>query len=145
ADEEPAALAVEPDAVLARAGTEVLDLPGVGVGDVEFAMNVVAGVALRVGADADRFDRDGARAVHAEAPLNDVVVMGAPVGHHPAGVFVPVAEVPVGALRNVLLPGRLSLPHVPIEPGRNRLHGEGAAAGALRQMGLGALDLADPA
>ena len=45
---------------------------------------------------------DRSAVVHAEAPLGDVVVMGAPVGHLAAGVFVPPAELVMAAFLDVI-------------------------------------------
>ena len=78
-----------------------LDAIGVGVGHLEGRMAVVA-VGLLGRGRAFGLDRDRAAAVGTEAPLGDVVVMGAPVGHLAAGVFVPPAEFVMAALLDVI-------------------------------------------
>src|SRR5262245_55409627 len=49
-----------------------------------------------------RDDLDWPGAIHAKAPLSDIEMMSAPVGHHAAGVLAivaPVGEVPMNAAR----------------------------------------------
>ena len=53
-----------------------------------------------------RLDRDRAAVVHAQAPLGDVEVMGAEVGHLAAGVVPEEAEVVVDPLLVVRRLGR---------------------------------------
>src|SRR5207249_1535002 len=115
----------QPGAVAIRAG-----VLGVGVGDREVRVGVVAvGLVDRLGAlgvDADR-----AAAVHAEAPLGDVVVVGAPVGHLAAGILVPPAELVVAALLDVVDRGGLAEPEVPVEPLGHRGRRERALLGVV--------------
>ncbi len=63
-------------------------------------------------------DRHRARVLHPHRPLSDVNMMGAPVGHLPAGVLVPKTESVVAPLWTVLGGRGLPEPQVPIEMGR---------------------------
>src|SRR5439155_22155739 len=86
ADEDPpAVLADEAHAVLAGAGAQQFGAGRVGVLHHELGVDVVAGGPLL--RDADGLGGDRAAVPHAQAPLGDVVVVGAPVGHLAAGVL----------------------------------------------------------
>src|SRR5262249_39984652 len=140
------------DAVLAAAGADQLRPAGVGVGDLELGVRVVAVGFLRRFL-ALRLHGDGAGLVHAEAPLGDVVVVGAPVGHLAPGGFIPPAELVVAA-REVLVAllqldvidhGRLAEPEVPLQfLGRIDL-GDDRRGRVAADAGLDRLDLADAA
>src|SRR5204863_1239675 len=65
-----------------------------------------------------RLDRTG----KVDGPENDIVMMGAPVGHRATGVVVPIAEHGVATLWKVFHFGRLAQPEIPIEFLR---HGQG--------------------
>ena len=107
----------------------------------------VAVVAIRLvgGVTPLAVTRHGAGAVHAQAPLGDVVVMGAPVGHLAAGVFVPPAELVMAALLDIGNVGRRAFPEVPVEAFGNGSFGERAADRIVADPGLDGVDLADPA
>src|SRR6516164_1741535 len=113
----------------------------IGVGNLELGMAIVA--VLFLGRFlAGGLDRNGTASVHTQAPLGDVIVVGAPVGHLAAGVIVPPAEVVEAALRVVLDLRRLPEPEVPVQPLRRRARHERAAA---RVVADECGDPADPA
>ncbi len=89
--------------------------------------------------------RIGARVLHADGPLADVDVVGAPVGELAAGVLVPPAEIAVAPLLAVVDLGRLAEPHVPVQLGGGLRHGERAAGRAVADGRRDLPDLADPA
>src|SRR5581483_5746418 len=89
---------------------------------------------------------------HAEAPLGDVEVVGAPVGHHAAGVFAvvaPVGEVLVDAARAefrvVRALGRRPQPAVPIETLFHLFFGQVARLAGTADVDVDRLHLADAA
>src|SRR5262245_60446046 len=123
ADENPlAVLALDLDAVLARARRDHHRAIGVGVGDVKF---LVAAIGTRggIGWSALSFDADRAVSVHVQGPLADIDVVGAPVGHLSARPGVPPAEIVMAiGFEAVLLSagqvfrfGRGAKPEIPIE------------------------------
>ena len=72
----------------------------------------------------DRFDFDGTGIFEVEGPGGDIDVVGAPVGHFSARVFVPPAEFVVaarvavaatGGFEAVVCEWGLSEPHIPVE------------------------------
>src|SRR5262249_35072504 len=90
AHENVAAFADELDTILAAAGADQLGAIGVGVGHLEIRVAVEA-VGLLGRRRGRGLDRNRAALVHAQAPLSNIVVVGAPVGHLAAGVFIPPA------------------------------------------------------
>lgn len=87
----------------------------VGEGDV-----VCAGSGVTTGDGLGKdfaLDSDGPGAI--DRPAGDVIMMGAPIGHGPAGIIEPEPEVGMGALTNVIDLGRLTEIEIPIEPGGN--------------------------
>ena len=81
----------------------------------------------------DDLDRCRARVLHADGPLADVDVVGAPVGHLAAGVLVPPAEVAVAAMLAIVDLRRLAQPHVPVQLGGRLDRGERAAGRRRRR------------
>src|SRR5262249_8986938 len=95
---------------------------------------------------------DRAGVVHAQAPLGDVEVVGAPVGHHAAGVLAvlpPVGEVGVHAARaedRVVRPLRgRPQPAVPVQAGLFLLLRQVARLAGAADVDVDRLDLADAA
>ena len=80
----------------------------------------VVAVGLLRGLDAGGRDVHRAGSVHAQAPLGDVVVVGAPVGQLAAAVFVPPSELIMTSFLDVRDVGRRAFPEVPVEPFGNR-------------------------
>src|SRR5262249_25606165 len=116
----------------------------VGVGDLEGGMAVVAVGPIRRGS-AGAAHADGAGLIHAESPLRDVVVMGAPVGHLAAGGLVPPGDLVMATLGHIFDARRRAEPEVPVEPFEHRPHLERAAHGIRADQRRHAADLADAA
>ncbi len=66
-------------------------------------------------------DFDGTAVVHAEAPLRDVKMMRAPIGHVAAGIIAEIAPAEWVNLVAVTAEGSRTEPHVPIHALRNGL------------------------
>src|SRR4029077_4747446 len=116
----------------------------VDVSYIETRMAVVRPVVrCRRGAVAG--DGDGAAVVHAECPLGDVVVVGTPVGHLAAGVFVPPAELIMAALLDERCFRRRPLPEVPVEALGRLFHRERTADGVVSDKRGDLPDAADAA
>lgn len=138
-DEDAAVGADEGDAVTG----DVFDDGAVGVDELGAAF----GIGLGRGEDFE-----GAAFVHAEAPLGDVEVVGAPVGDHATAVFAegaPVGEVGMdaaGAEHGVVFaPGGGAEPEVPVEAGFGGFGGEVAPAAGAADADVNFLDLAEGA
>ena len=87
----------------------------------------------------------GPELVHPQAPLGDVVVMGAPVGHLAAGVLVPPAELVVASFGDVGNIGRGAQPEVPVEALGNGGFLERPADRVVADPGLDGVNPAEPA
>ena len=113
----------------------------VGIGD-----GVFAGGGETSGDHVDElsaFDGDGAGAVFFEGPKDNIVMMGAPVGHRSTGVVPPVAKAEVGAFLYVGGLRRLAHPEVVIEALWYFGCLEGALSQARREPDFDFADLAD--
>ena len=78
-----------------------------------------------------------------DGPLADVDVVCSPVGHLPAGVFVPPAECVVRSLGDERHVGRLALPHVPVEVRWNRMSFERSADFVLAENHIDSLEFTE--
>ena len=78
--------------------------------------------------------------IGAHEPVGNIYVVRAPVGDQAAAVLVPRAEAEAARLESPL--GRRTLPHVPVETGRNRLLG---LLGTRVRPGLHDADVGDVA
>ena len=114
-DEDPALLADEPVAVLTVAGGDQPGAVGVGVGDGEVWDGSCSCSACPTASPPTAVTATGPVSSMPEAPLGDVVVVRAPVGHLAAGVLVPPAELVMAALLDVGHVGGRALPEVPVE------------------------------
>ncbi len=144
AHENPALVTLESGAVLTLVGAQHSDAARVNVFDVEFRVGVVAIVA-GVRSSAGCLDPERTGAIHPQAPVCDVVVMGAPVGQLAAGVLQPPAKVPVRPLGNVVRIERRPEPHIPVQVLRHGLSFERPAGRPGGKVGFNLLDPADPA
>jgi hypothetical protein len=90
-------------------------------------------------------DVDWPRAVHAEPPLRDVIVVRAPVRQVAAGVVVEPAEVPDEAMLVEWGTLRRAEVHVPVEARRRVGVGIPAAGRIPPDRGADLLDFSDPA
>src|ERR1051325_8560528 len=109
-------------------------------------VGAVSGVAARNHLHARLgFDTRGTTVIEAQAPKGDVVVMRAPIGHGAAGIFPPITESGVAALLHVRNRGRLALPEIPIEAGRNGRFAEGTIAQAFGQIDDDLFEFSDAA
>src|SRR5262249_39540885 len=140
----------ELDAVLAATHADELGAGrpvgpvAVGVGRLEVRVAVEAvGVGRRRVAPPLHRDRPGF--IHAQGPLGDVVVVGAPVGHLAAGILIPPAEIVVATLPAVFGLRRRAEPEVPVEPFGRPLGRERAADRVVADARLDAADRADAA
>ena len=115
AHEDPALVADEAVAVLAVTGGDQVDAIGVGVGDSEVRVAIVA-VGLVRGLGAGGRDVHRARPVHTEGPLGDVVVVGAPVGELAAAILVPPSKFVMTSFLDVRDVGCRTFPEIPVEP-----------------------------
>jgi len=156
-DPDPAVGAVELDAVLLAVAVLDAAVPFTGGGAVAGVDDaIIVGIGDGVfagGGEASwdhvdelfAFDGDGAGVVLFEGPKDDVVVVGAPVGHRSAGVVPPVAEAEVGAFLDVRGLGGLAHPEVVVEAFGDFGGLEGALAQAGREPDFDFADLADAA
>src|SRR5579883_2236407 len=64
---------------------------------------------------------DGRRARQANGPQRDVIVMCAPIGHRASRVVVPITEIQMTSLRQVIDFRRLAEPEIPVQFLRHRL------------------------
>ena len=102
----------------------------VGVADGEVDVGRV-GKKAAAGELALAFDGDGAAVIHAERPLANVEVVGAPVGHLTVGALGDEAEIVVAADGRVGPPRSGPEPEIPIEVGRHGLGFPGGVAEAV--------------
>ena len=93
----------------------ILDVHGDTVG-IFIAAVPVNGDIVRVGFHVGVFGCGGNfDRVRVDAPLGDVQMMGPPVRHLTAGIFIPPAEIVMSTFRDVGCFRSLSLPEIPIE------------------------------
>ncbi len=137
-DKDPSRIAGEHDAVATVVSDRHRDAVGVLVGHAKIDGNVVA--VHDVGVFRLAIDLDG-QAV--DGPLRDVEMMGSPIGHLSAGVFVPPAEGVMRTFLDVRHIGRLALPQIPVEVRRHLSSLKRTAGHILAQHHVDLLQFAD--